>query len=236
MATKTTWLITGTSRGIGLEFVRQLATSAENVVIASCRNPDAATDLKAIVSKAKGTMHVVPLDVGDLESIKGVEKYVKDIIGDEALDYLLNNAGTHPGEADAFNISPETFITAMNTNVLGPAKLAETLLPYLERSQRPVVMNMSSGLGSFGFDLGPICAAYSVSKTALNMITYKQAKAKPNVIFFAVDPGWVKTEMGGEGAQLEPDVSVSGILKLLKSISLQQSGQYFRHDGSTSPW
>lgn len=81
-----------TSRGIGLEFVRQLAASPQNLVIASCRNPDAATDLKAIVSEAKGTVHVVPLDVSDLESVKGVEKYVKEIIGEEPLDYLLNNA------------------------------------------------------------------------------------------------------------------------------------------------
>lgn len=76
----------------------------------------------------------------------------------------------NPGEEGAFEISPEIFTKTINTNVLGPVKLTETLLPYLERSRRPVVMNMSTGLASIGIDLGPKCAVYSASKTTLNMI------------------------------------------------------------------
>ena len=76
----------------------------------------------------------------------------------------------NPGDDRAFNISVDDFNRTMAINVIGPAKVTETLLPYLERSKRPVVMNMTSGLASIGLDCGGKCAAYSISKTALNML------------------------------------------------------------------
>ncbi|KAH8101079.1 C-factor [Cristinia sonorae] len=236
MTSTRTWLITGSSRGIGLEFVRQLSASPENVVIATCRTPDTAQDLKAIASNAKGNVHIIPLDTSDSSSITAVEKPVKDIIGNGPLDYILNNAAINPGNDTAFEFALEDFIRTMTTNVAGPAQLTQLLLPYLERSSRPVVMNMSTGLASIGIDAGPKCNVYSASKTALNMLTYKQSKAKPNIIFYVVDPGWVKTEMGGDGAYLEPEFTVSNQLKLLHSITLEQSGKFFRYDGSILPW
>jgi len=236
MTEKTTYLISGSSRGIGLEFIRQLSASPSNVVIATCRNPDGAADLKTIAKDAKGTVHIVPLDTSSTDSITAVEKYVKEIVGDGPLDYLLNNAAVNPGFDSPFDISLDDFSSTLAINVLGPAKLAETLLPYLERSKRPVVMNMTSGLASIGLDCGNKCTTYSISKTALNMLTYKQAKEKPNIIFYVVDPGWVKTEMGGEGAFLEPEFSVSNLVKLLTSIKLEQSGKFFKYDGSELPW
>ncbi|THH32793.1 hypothetical protein EUX98_g1382 [Antrodiella citrinella] len=235
MTEKTTYLITGSSRGIGLEFVRQLSASPSNVVIASCRTPDKATDLNAIAKEAKGTVHVVPLDTTSKASISAVETFVKNIVGEGALDYLLNNAAINPGEDSPFGIDEDDFIKTMTTNVFGPAKLAETLLPYLERSKRPVVMNMTTGLSSIGLDCGPKCTTYSVSKTALNMLTYKQSKEKPNIIFYVVDPGWVKTEMGGEGAFLEPEFSVSHLVKLLHTITVEQSRTLLKYDGSALP-
>ncbi|KAH8101080.1 NAD-P-binding protein [Cristinia sonorae] len=236
MTKETTWLITGSSRGIGLEFVRQLSASPDNIVIATCRSPDTASDLKTVASKAQGTVHIVPLDISNPESIAAIEKSVKNILGDGPLDYLVNNAGILTGLDTAFDFLLEDFIKTMSTNVAGPAKVTEALLPYLERGERPVVLNMGSGVGSITNDSGAKRTIYSMSKAALNMLTYKQAKAKPNIIFLVVDPGWVKTDMGGGSAFLEPAFTVSGQLKLLESITLEQSGKFLRHDGEHVPW
>lgn len=81
------------SRGIGLEIVRQLLKSTDNVVLATCRDPDGASDLQKLAATAKGKLHVLPLDTSSMESIAAVRKPVEEILGDDGLDYLLNNAG-----------------------------------------------------------------------------------------------------------------------------------------------
>ena len=81
------------SRGLGLQFVRQLADDPTNVVIATCRNPSSATELQKVKDKAQAKVHIVPLDVADETSIKSASEITTDIIGDAGLDYLLNNAG-----------------------------------------------------------------------------------------------------------------------------------------------
>jgi len=231
-----TWLITGASRGIGLETVRQLVSSPTNFVIATCRNPDRASDLQALKEGAKGVLHIAQLDVGDLESIKASKKVVEPLLGDKGLDYLLNNAAVNHAPDNAFDFPVNNFNETMSLNVVGPAVLTETYISHIEKSDRKVVMNMSSGLASIGLDLGPKCVTYSISKAAVNMLTYKQAKEKPNVKFVVIDPGWVKTDMGGEGAMLEPQDSVSGILDVLTKLTQVQSGKFFRYNGTALPW
>lgn len=232
----TTWLITGTSRGIGFETARQLLQTPSNVVIATCRNPSAASDLQALSGDAKGKLHVLPLDTADMKSIEAVLKPVEDIVGEGGLDYLLNNAAINVGMDTGFSFSPEDLLRTMNVNVAGPGHLAQTLLPLLERGRKKTIMNMTSGLASIGLDCGPKCATYSMSKTALNMLTYKQAKARPDFTVVCIDPGWVKTEMGGEGAVLEPSESVSHILNILTNLTLADSGKFFRYNGGELPW
>jgi len=236
MAEVFTWLITGASRGIGLETVRQLVSSPSNFVIATCRDPANAKDLQALKDDAKGKLHISQLDVSSVESIQASEKDIGPLLADKGLDYLLNNAAINHGDSDAFDFPVEQFMETMTSNVVGPAVLTQTYISYIEKSKRKVVMNMTSGLASIGLDLGPKCVTYSISKTALNMLTYKQSREKPNVKFVVIDPGWVKTAMGGEGAMLEPHESVSGILNVLKTLTPEQSGKFFRYNGSTIPW
>jgi len=238
MTETTTWLITGSSRGIGLETTRQLLQSPSNVVIATCRSPSTASDLQALAQGGgvKGKLHVVPLDTADMKSIDAVLKPVEDIVGEGGLDYLLNNAAINVGNDTGFAFSPDDLLRTVNVNVAGPAYLAQTLLPLLERGRKKTIMNMTSGLASIGLDCGPKCMTYSISKTAVNMLTYKQAKARPDFIVICLDPGWVKTEMGGEGAVLEPYESVSNILKVLTNLTPSDSGKFFRNDGSSIPW
>ncbi|KAI9068430.1 NAD(P)-binding protein, partial [Trametes sanguinea] len=165
-----TWLITGTSRGIGLELTRQLLADPANTVVATCRNPDKASDLHALKDGAKGKLHVVRIDVADEDSIRDSFKVVEQLIGDQGLDYLYNNAAINEADDRAFSFSSAVAIRTFQANVIGPAVLAQTYLPLLEKGRRKVIVNMSSGLASIGLNLGPKCVTYSISKTALNML------------------------------------------------------------------
>ncbi|PIL29600.1 hypothetical protein GSI_08236 [Ganoderma sinense ZZ0214-1] len=232
----TTWLLTGANRGIGLELTRQLLTVPTNIVVATCRNPDGATELHALKDTAKGTLHIAPIDVSSEASIRSSLSLVQAALGENgALDILYNNAAINEGNDLASNTETETLMRTMQVNVLGPMLLSQVCLPLLEKGKKTIV-NVSSGLASIGLDLGDKCTSYSISKAALNMLTYKQKAERPDFTIVVIDPGWVKTALGGEGAQLEPEFSVSHIIKLVTSLSNDDSGKFFRYDGSTIPW
>ncbi|KAH9922580.1 C-factor [Amylocystis lapponica] len=233
MSTSFTWLITGASRGIGLELTRQLIASVENTVIASCRDPVGAKSLQALKADARpGSLYIVQLDAGDEASIRNSVATVGAILGDRGLDYLYNNGAVTEGDDGAFDHSYSGFMRTLKINVAGPALLGQLYLPYLEKSARRTIVNVTTGLASFGLDIGPKSATYSISKTAINMLTYKQAKARPDIIAIAMDPGWVKTVMGGEGAILEPEESAAGAIKVVTSLTAAQSGRALRYNGS----
>ncbi|KAI0325655.1 C-factor [Cubamyces sp. BRFM 1775] len=231
-----TWLITGSSRGIGLEMTKQLLADPANTVVATCRNPDKATGLHALKDGAKGTLHIVQLDVADEDSIRNSYKAVEPLIGDKGLDYLYNNAAINEGFDKAFDFTADRMLRTIKANVIGPALIAQTYLPLLEKGKRKVIVNMTSGLASIGLDLGDKCATYSISKTALNMLTYKQKAERPDITAVLIDPGWVKTELGGEGALLEPEFSVSNILRVVTGLTNKDSGKFFKYTGEEIPW
>ncbi|CCM04760.1 uncharacterized protein FIBRA_06950 [Fibroporia radiculosa] len=236
MSESYTWLITGSNRGLGLELTRQLLTSPSNTVIASCRTPDKAAELHALKNTAKGTLHVIPLDVSSEQSIRDSVRHVDTILAGRGLDYLYNNAGVNPTYDSPFEFSYPEFLEVLQTNVGAPALLGQLYFPYLEKGTRKVIVNVSTGLASIGLNAGPKCNSYSISKTALNMLTYKQARARPDFTAIILDPGWVKTVMGGEGAVLEPEESVTGILKVVLNVTPKDSGKFWRYNGTQHPW
>ncbi|KAI0070569.1 C-factor [Panus rudis PR-1116 ss-1] len=231
-----TWLITGSSRGLGLEFVRQLTSSPYNIVIATCRNPEKADSLRSLRPIPESTLHIVQLDISDASSIQAAKDKVSEILGDKGLDYLINNAAINNGNDTPFNFSVQGFRDTFYTNVVGTSMVAATLSPLIEKSNRKVIINMNSGLGSIGLDAGPANMTYSASKAALNMVTYKQTVSRRDFVCLSVDPGWCKTDMGGKDADLEPSESVAGILKLATTVTTENSGKFYRYDGEELPW
>jgi len=235
-------LITGTNRGIGLGIVTHLSRTADNLIFATCRDPANATQLSSLVASAdcKAKIHLIKLDVKSEDSIRSAAEEVKNLIGDARLDYLVNNAAAQTGVPTALQITSEAFIEDMKGNVLGPALIAQAFLPLLERSsgpsKPPVVLNMSSGLGSIGLKYGLKEAIYSMSKSAINMLTYKQSAEKPNIIWVCLDPGWVRTDMGGPEAHLSVEESVHGILKVITSVTVEDSGHFKHYSGVDLPW
>jgi len=238
----TTWLITGASRGLGLEFTRQLSQDASNVIFATCRKPDSASDLKGLKEKSEhSNIHLIQLDQEDGDSIKKAATSVGGILDtlkkSKGLDYLLNNAAQqHAGNDKPSDLDSELFLKTMKNIVVGPVLVAQSFVPLMASSGRKVVMNMTSGLASIENDRGVGLTSYSVAKTALNMMTYKQSKEYTDFIFFVMDPGWVLTDMGGKNAQLKPEFSISHMLSTIKAATSSDSGSFKRYDGEKIPW
>jgi len=231
----TTWLITGASRGLGYEFVRQLVEDPTKIVIAACRTPATADKVHAL--KPKATMHIVQMDQEDKASVEAAAKEVEKLLGGKGLDYLLNVAATQNGGEDtALKFDPQQFMDTFKNCVLGPALINQAFLPLIEKSNKKVVMNMTTGLASIGIDAGPKCASYSIAKTALNMYNYKLSKERPDLIAFVMDPGWVKTDMGGPGAVLEPEFSIGHMLKTINSLTPKDTGTFKKYSGEPVPW
>ncbi|KAI0628088.1 NAD-P-binding protein [Trametes polyzona] len=240
MSRPTTWLITGASRGIGLELVRQLLESPGNLVVAACRNPENAPGLHALKGSAKGILHIVQLDVNDWDNIRALPKQLDPILGEIGLDYLINNAGLFTQDT-AFTVDPETLLTLFRVNSIAPALISQTLLPYLEKGVAKKILHISSTGGSVGSvdSAEPVhkqITAYPMSKSALNMLAYRQKVTRPDFTVITLCPGWVKTDMGGKDGKFEASESVSGIIKVITSATLADSGKYLRFNGEEIPW
>lgn len=236
------YCITGTNRGIGLEFVRQLAQSPDNTIIAATRSSDLG-DLRAIASPST---HIVHCDTGNLPSIHNFAKEVARLLADKHLkiDFLINSAAINPASwQSSLTLNPDDLAAQISVNVLGPAKVVEFLLEAGVLSDNVRILNMTSGLGSLtrSFEFSPRKAAgYSISKAALNMLTVHQSddvKARlPGAVVIVLDPGWVKTRMGGSGAVLEPSESVGRILGILHGLTEGENGRFYQYDGKEVPW
>ncbi|KAI0325666.1 NAD-P-binding protein [Cubamyces sp. BRFM 1775] len=233
----TSWLVTGASRGIGFELVRQLLASPENLVVAACRNPTTATALRHLQEHARGTLHIIHMDVSDFDSVRASAKSLEPILGEVGLDYLINNAGIATRDT-SFTLDPDELLRIVRTNVAGPALVSQTCLPFLQKGKRKVILNISSTAGSLATveDIGGRHTSYAISKAALNMLTLKQKAERPDIITVTLCPGWVKTDMGGEEAYVDTEESISKILAIIASVTATDSGKFVRYTGETIPW
>jgi NAD(P)-dependent dehydrogenase (short-subunit alcohol dehydrogenase family) len=234
-----TYFLTGANRGIGLEFVRQLAPKPRTTIIAAVRSKHG--DIAALTSlNTAHNIHIIECDVSSLDSLSSLEFRVAEILSRTGsnLDYIFNVAGINATSTDtSLTLSSESLQQHMQTNVFGPASIVQSLARYLARGA--TVLNMTSGLGSLTVATDVTkCCTYSMSKAALNMLTLHQAKdlKGQGVKVVCVDPGWVKTRMGGKGAMIEAEVSVGSILDVVKNLGEGDSGKFLRYDGGVVPW
>lgn len=232
-------LVTGANRGLGLEFARQYAADGWEVV-ATARNPNQSEELQQI-AKQFPSVRVHQLDVTDEESIQDLA----DALDGTPIDLLLHNSGVYPREGEEIgSIDYEAWQRALDTNLYGPMRLTEALLDNLAASNGKQIAAVSSGLSSLrGVQGGSVAQSgpsyqYRTSKTALNMAMSILAKElKPQGISVTIlDPGWVKTDMGGAQAPLTPEVSIRGMRKVLMGDGSEISGKFLGHDGTQRPW
>lgn len=229
-------LITGAGRGLGLEFVRQYVADGWQVY-ATCRDPDVAADLQAL---ARQGVQVLPLDIADPNSISRLA----GLLDGAALDLLVNNAGIMGAQAhQAFGtVEMESYLAVQRTNAVGPLLLTQALLPNLraavrDQGQAKVAM-VSSRMGSIGENSGGGAHLYRASKAALNALSRGMAlDLAPLSIHLAVlHPGWVRTEMGGPGGQIDPPQSVAGMRRVIGQLTAAQSGCFVDYQAKDVAW
>ncbi|KOX35167.1 short-chain dehydrogenase [Saccharothrix sp. NRRL B-16348] len=235
----TTALVTGANKGLGRETVRRLAALGWDVFLAA---RDAGRGGAAVAELAAAGLDVrfVPLDVTSDESVATAADTVRAEVG--RLDVLVNNAGV------GGRVSPPTDTTAASlrevfeVNVFGAVRVTNAFLPLLRAAERPRVVMVSSGMGSFTvandprwFDLVPAQLGYPASKAALNMITSQYARALDGVLVNAVDPGYTATDLTDHAGFQTVAEDADVIVRLARVDSDGPTGGFFDRKGIV-PW
>ena len=213
-------LITGVSRGIGLELARQALTEGHSVI-------GVARAVTVELERLKG-IHVVIADLLDPAAPAKITKALQDWT---FVDILVNNAGIMRA-----GVTTEDFMLSFQVNSVAPFIMTKALTPWLRKSGAPCVINITSLMGSIADNGSGGYYAYRSSKTALNMINKSLAVDSPWLTTVVVHPGWVKTDMGGEGAPVEPKRSAAGIWQIARDLKPSQSGKFFNYTGEELPW
>ena len=223
----TTIMITGASRGLGLEFARQFY-SEECRVIATCRNPKKANELNAI-----GDIDVHSLDVTDDKSVANLA----DKLRGENIDILINNAGVI-GQRDGFGrLDYDIWAETMDTNVLGPMRVAEAFRDNVMNSEKKQMIFITSRMGSIT-EAVPNAYVYRSSKAALNMAVkcLSVELEQQGLIAVLFHPGHVQTDMGGQAAPVTPQKSIEGMKNQIVALTHDDNGRFLSYDGHQIPW
>tara|TARA_B100001287_G_C22672174_1_gene525816 strand:- start:1712 stop:2386 length:675 start_codon:yes stop_codon:yes gene_type:complete len=223
----TTILITGASRGLGLEFARQFYNEGCRV-IATCRNPKDANALNAI-----GDIDVHALDVTDDKNVATLA----DNLRGENIDILINNAGVI-GQRDGFGkLDYDIWAETMDTNVFGPMRVAEAFRDNVMNSEKKQMIFITSRMGSIT-EAVPNAYVYRSSKAALNMAVkcLSGELAEQGLIAVLFHPGHVQTDMGGQAAPVTPQKSIEGMKNQIVGLTRDDNGRFLSYDGHQIPW
>jgi NAD(P)-dependent dehydrogenase (short-subunit alcohol dehydrogenase family) len=229
-------LITGTNRGLGLEFARQYAAEGWDV-IATARNPTQGKELERLAKNKNLSVHA--LDVASAESVKELA----DTLDGKPIDLLILNSAIFTRDGNKFSeLNFPGWRESFETNVLGAMRVAEALIENVAASERKQIVAISTGMGSLQtlestIGLGP-AYQYRTSKAALNMaMSILGMDVKPRGISVVIfSPGWVQTDMGGANAALTPEQSIRAMRKVLAGDPMKLTGKFLSYDGSVWPW
>lgn len=215
--------VVGSSRGIGLEFVKQL--SAENEVYAFCRTVDSS------LKKAGAKTIVADFDVTDSQSMARAFQKVKGV----TFDWVLVVAGIL-SEEDLSEWSDESITQQFLVNSLGALNAARIILPQLSSGGK--IGFLTSRMGSIADNTSGGYYGYRMSKAALNAgaKSLSQDLKSKNITVLLLHPGYVKTDMTGHTGQIEPKESVEGLVRIMKSKNLDQTGTFWHTNGESLPW
>jgi NAD(P)-dependent dehydrogenase (short-subunit alcohol dehydrogenase family) len=227
-------LITGANRGLGLEFTRQYMADGWQVY-AMCRDPESASELRKLADASGGKLPLLPLDVTDLASVKAAAHELEG----QAIDLVLNNAGVGGARGQTIgNIDYEAWAKVFDVNTIGPLRVSEAFVDHVARSERKLIVTLTSGMGSLADNTSGGAIPYRSSKAAVNMVMRSLAidLAPCGITCVVVNPGWVRTDMGGPHATLTPAESVTRLRRLIENLGPAQSGKFFNYDGREYAW
>ncbi len=224
-------LVTGASRGIGLELCGVLARAGHQV-FAGVRNPEAASQLRAVSASSGDKLQILCLDINDDAAVSQAATQIHELGG--GLDILVNNAGVFPEDGDeAIEELPlEWLDLAFHTNVVGTLRVTRAMLPMLRRSTSAAVVNIGSGAGSISTKSDHRNYCYGASKAALHYVSRALAAELKPIIVTVISPGWVRTDMGGPNAELSVTAAVAELATTVLSLQPADSSQFLARDGS----
>ncbi|XP_062375601.1 C-signal [Sardina pilchardus] len=257
-------LVQGASRGLGLEFCKHiLSFKAPAAVVATCRNPEAATDLAALAAQHPGRVTVLKVDVSREDDIKGAAEVVKKSFG--KVDLIINSSAMlHPtgkGETGLRDVSAQATLSTLTTNAVGPLIMAKYFSPLLQKGsglfgQQPpekakqhsgIIVNITARVGSIADNALGGWYSYRMSKVALNMATrnlsIELGRGRPKVLCVALHPGTLNTDLSRPYHRNVPkdklfstQHSVEHLMALIESLNFDKSGKAYAWDGSELPW
>jgi NAD(P)-dependent dehydrogenase (short-subunit alcohol dehydrogenase family) len=226
----TTTLITGANKGLGREVARRLLAEGHDVWVAA-RDPERGREAAGALGA-----RFVALDVTDDASVAAAVEQVG------ALDVLVNNAGISGGFIPFPQVTAADVERVLATNVLGVVRVTQAFLPLLGRSERPVIVNVSSGMGSLAVTTDPdrlestlVGLAYPASKSAVNMLTSQYAKALPRMRVNAVDPGYTATDLNGHRGSQTVEEGAEAIVRMALVEPSGPTGAFMDRQGPV-PW
>ena len=235
-------LITGANKGIGFEIAKQLANK-DYMVLLGARSRE--SGLKAIgkLAELSPDVRFIPIDLNDEQSIKQAAIYIEAEFG--RLDILINNAGiTDPEDAPPGNVSLEVVRRIFETNLFGTLAITQALLPLLRKSDRPQIINQSSGLGSIGLNGESEWEfaqfklfGYCTSKAAINMMTVQLAAtlAEENIVVNSIDPGFTATDLNNHRGRQTVAEGAAAAISLATDTKRARKGEFFSTNESL-PW
>jgi NAD(P)-dependent dehydrogenase (short-subunit alcohol dehydrogenase family) len=220
-----TLLITGANRGIGLEFARQYTADGWDV-IACVRDAAGAGDLQSLG---------VRIEQADMRDVDAVVAFARTV--NAPLDLLIANAGTWSPETIDTPEDGRAWAEMLTVNAIAPVLLARALLPQLAAAGGKLIA-ITSRMGSIADNSSGGHISYRASKAALNMAWHSLAIewGSRGIVAAVLNPGWVKTRMGGPNAPTPPEQSVAAMRRVIDRLTPEQSGGFFNHDGEPIPW
>jgi NAD(P)-dependent dehydrogenase (short-subunit alcohol dehydrogenase family) len=229
-------LVTGASRGIGLEYARQWLASGARV-FGLARDPEESDELQALASGYPDGLVPVRCDVAEDDSVAAARRRVGEET--DGLEILINNAALGGFHEGLESLDMGRVGRMFEVNAIGPLRVTRAFLDLLRAGERPRrIVNMTSLMGSIDDNRSGDAYAYRLSKSALNMATKSMAVdlAADGIVAVALHPGWVRTDMGGPNARTPVDEAVRSLVRTIQSLTMDQSGGFYDSEGKPLPW
>lgn len=230
-----TVLITGSGRGLGIVLVRAFLASGFDVVATFRRG--SSPDLEQLALGNPQKIRLLELDVVDDDSVRSAVRELQE--SGRQLDILINNAALNLDVDDPIDDADfDKIQQQMDVNVYGPLRVTRAFLPLLEKSDRGILVNISSEAGSVGACWRDTGFGYCMSKAALNMQSriLEKSLAPKDIKVFAIHPGWMRTDMGGSDADIDPAEAAEGIVSIVTDDDYLNTPMYITYTGEPYPY
>ena len=226
-------LVTGANRGLGLGFVTNYLGKNVNVV-STTRDIESSRELLALKERFPDNLEIFELDL--LKESAG--DTLANFLGERPIDILINNAGVGSTNQHFEAVSPKPWLEVLKVNLIAPLMITQSIINNVKKGSDKKIYFLSSQLGSIGDNASGGMYIYRSSKTGLNQVVKSlSVDLKPQgITVVSLHPGWVKTDMGGPNAPVSIDESIEGMMQVIDSTDIRDTGRFLNYDGKELPW